>query len=143
LLKKYRKRGTEKMKSKKWAVLISILWMTMIFTATQLPYFKGANTEAVIHNTFSFTNHFDIQELNLIVRKVTHVTVFGILAVLLFKSLGSRYFFSWLLTVIYAISDEWHQSFMPGREASYKDVMLDSFGALLALSIVYLLKRRK
>jgi VanZ family protein len=120
-----------------------IFWMVMIFIATQLPYFKGENTEAVIHKTISFTNYFDIKVLNLIVRKITHVTTFGILAVLFFKSLGSRYILSWLLTVIYAISDEWHQSFMPGRESSYKDVLLDSFGALLALSIVYLLNRRK
>jgi VanZ family protein len=133
------------MGKKKWWIITLILWLAMIFICTQLPYFKGENTEAAIHKTIS-TSREDLKLLNLIVRKATHLTVFGILAVLFFKSLGKfrfAYILSWILTVVYAITDEYHQSFMPGREASYKDVVLDSFGAILALLIVYFLKKRR
>ncbi|WML46177.1 VanZ family protein [Neobacillus sp. PS3-40] len=132
------------MGKKKWIITL-ILWLAMIFICTQLPYFKGENTEAAIHKTIS-TSHVDLKLLNLIVRKATHLTVFGILAVLFFKSLGKfrfAYILSWFLTVVYAITDEYHQSFMPGRESSYKDVMLDSIGAILALLIVYFMKKRR
>ncbi len=40
---------------------------------------------------------------------------------------------AWLLTVLYAVSDELHQSFVPGRHASVWDVMIDALGAALAL----------
>jgi VanZ family protein len=35
-----------------------------------------------------------------------------------------------LVTVVYGISDEFHQSFVPGREASVYDVVTDAIGAL-------------
>lgn len=34
-------------------------------------------------------------------------------------------------TAAYAISDEWHQSFVPGRKANWYDVLIDVSGALL------------
>jgi VanZ family protein len=34
--------------------------------------------------------------------------------------------------IIYALSDEWHQSFVPGRDATLWDVLADSGGLLLA-----------
>ena len=32
---------------------------------------------------------------------------------------------AWLLTALYAVSDEWHQSFVPGRHADWRDVAVD------------------
>jgi VanZ family protein len=42
---------------------------------------------------------------------------------------------AWALTVLYAASDEFHQSFVPGRMASLLDVLIDAIGALLGLSL--------
>ncbi|MCU0242053.1 MAG: VanZ family protein, partial [Vicinamibacteria bacterium] len=33
----------------------------------------------------------------------------------------------------YGVSDEWHQSFVPGRDATVGDVMKDALGSLCAL----------
>ena len=38
-----------------------------------------------------------------------------------------------LLTVLYAASDEFHQSFVPGRSAVASDVLVDSCGVIVAL----------
>lgn len=38
-----------------------------------------------------------------------------------------------LISVLYAISDEWHQSFVPGRSACVEDVLLDSSAVLVAV----------
>ncbi|MBQ6436480.1 VanZ family protein [bacterium] len=46
----------------------------------------------------------------------------------------SRYFWLWLLLFcfFYACTDEWHQSFVPGRTATWRDVGFDTLGACLA-----------
>lgn len=42
---------------------------------------------------------------------------------------------AWILAVLFAISDEFHQSFVPGRTAWGVDVLIDSAGALLGVLI--------
>ncbi|MEO2075939.1 MAG: VanZ family protein [Bacillus sp. (in: firmicutes)] len=143
------------MGKRKWWILATILWMTVIFCFTQLPYFTGKSTSGAIQkvvvkehqtvHTPSATQD-EIEGVNLIIRKATHVTVFGILAFLLFKSLEIyrlSYISAWILTFLYAISDEYHQSFMPGRGPSFRDVLIDSSGALLALLLVWLVNKKR
>ncbi|QIZ05636.1 VanZ family protein [Priestia megaterium] len=143
------------MNTKRGWILAAILWMALIFCFTQLPYFTGEKTSEAIqkvvvteHNAINTpsADHEEINVLNLIVRKATHVTVFGILALLLFKSLEIyrySYILSWVLTFLYAITDEYHQSFMPGRVALFRDVLFDSFGALLVLSVTFFIGRKR
>ena len=47
-----------------------------------------------------------------------------------------------ILSVIYAILDEFHQSFIPGRDASVKDILTDSAGIILSF-LVYIYIERK
>lgn len=47
-----------------------------------------------------------------------------------------------LLSLLYGISDEWHQAFIPGRYPDVKDVLLDVAGAALAMLAVALARRR-
>ncbi len=50
---------------------------------------------------------------------------------------------AWLLTALYAVSDEWHQSFVPGRHADWRDVAADLLGATFALAaLAFILRRR-
>jgi VanZ family protein len=43
-----------------------------------------------------------------------------------------------LIAAAYAATDEWHQSFVPSRTAAFDDVLIDSTGALIGLSLVFL-----
>ena len=47
-----------------------------------------------------------------------------------------------LVGVIYALADEWHQSFVPGRDASWGDVLFDFIGVLAASFSFPFLSRR-
>ncbi|WP_251555100.1 VanZ family protein [Neobacillus muris] len=140
-------------KQKKWAIA-AIVWMICIFCFTQLPYFTGENTSKAIHkvvetehkaiSTPNADNH-EVGILNLALRKSTHFLVFGLLAFLLFKSLEAKrfsYLLAWLITFFYAMTDEYHQSFRPGRVSSFRDVLIDSFGAFIFLTVSYLVNRR-
>ncbi len=69
--------------------------------------------------------------------KLAHTLIYMPLAFLFFVSLRksglNKYIFliSFLLAGIYGITDELHQSFVPGRDAAAADVVADFFGAIL------------
>ncbi|BAZ93184.1 uncharacterized protein FOKN1_0782 [Thiohalobacter thiocyanaticus] len=46
------------------------------------------------------------------------------------------------LAVLYGISDEWHQSFVPGREPDVLDVLADGVGAAVGVMVLHTLVRR-
>lgn len=79
-----------------------------------------------------------------------HLTEFGLLAVAIRRALiregiadlvASR--IAWVASFAYAISDEIHQHFTPGRSASALDLIPDGAGALVALSLMAAWQRRK
>lgn len=86
--------------------------------------------------------------LDLVVRKLGHAGVFGILALLLWRAIATttrvRRPWAWalVLAILYAISDELHQGGVSGRFQSPVDVAIDAAGALIAVAIVALLRRR-
>ncbi|WP_312469671.1 VanZ family protein [Neobacillus sp.] len=142
-------------KSKRFWVFALIIWMAVIFFFTQLPYFTGESTAGVIFKLFAFEHDVIhspnagwvfIDVLNFIIRKAAHLTAFGILAFLFFQVLRNfryPYLLSWFFTFLYAMTDEWHQSLVPSRTASFKDVLIDGFGAFIALLLTYLFSTRK
>ena len=78
-----------------------------------------------------------------------HVGVFGVLAVLIWWTLGltslssgRRAMLAVLLTVAYGFMDEWHQSFVPGRTPDWRDIVADTVGATLAMLAVLWIERR-
>jgi VanZ family protein len=78
---------------------------------------------------------------------VAHFTEYAILAGLwawaLLPVLGLRALaVAGAIAVVYAISDEWHQSFVPRRDSDPVDVVVDSFGATAALVVSFVLVRR-
>ncbi|GAJ38335.1 putative VanZ family protein [Parageobacillus caldoxylosilyticus NBRC 107762] len=49
---------------------------------------------------------------------------------------------AWVLAVVCACFDEWHQSFQPGRTPLLSDVVIDAFGAGIALFVVRMYLRK-
>lgn len=78
------------------------------------------------------------------VKKTAHVFVYAVLAVLVYRSLkfttkldrSSLLIVTLLLTVGYALTDEFHQSFTPGREPHLRDIVIDAAGAAVSLWLV-------
>jgi VanZ family protein len=75
---------------------------------------------------------------DLILRKIGHAGIFALLFLLWWRALrplgGPRRVIAaaWIVTVGYAVSDEWHQSFIDGRHGSPVDVLIDTAGASVA-----------
>ncbi|MBW8010001.1 MAG: VanZ family protein [Chloroflexi bacterium] len=75
--------------------------------------------------------------LDLVVKKGGHLIGYGLLANYYLMGIGKQTsqakLLAWLLVILFAISDEFHQSFVEGRYGSFVDVLIDSFGGGLAL----------
>ncbi len=94
-----------------------------------------------------------ISDYSFIVRKAAHFTAYAILGALLFQLLcfvkdkRLRGLFAIAGAFLYAASDEWHQSFSPGRSCELRDMLIDTCGALLAvllsLLVIALINRKK
>ena len=78
---------------------------------------------------------------DLLLRKCAHATEYAILALLLLRATGSLAL-SWPLAVLYAASDELHQSFVHGRHGSPVDVAIDATGAALGLLAAHYTRAR-
>jgi VanZ family protein len=72
-----------------------------------------------------------------IVKKSGHVIEYALLTYSYWFALGmdhKRRWVVWILAILYAATDEYHQSFIHGRHASAWDVLIfDNFGALISL----------
>ena len=79
------------------------------------------------------------------IRKLAHITEFAGFSIAVFHGVrGNRggWRLNWavctvLIAVAYAGLDEWHQSFVPLREARVRDVVIDATGALLTQVLVW------
>jgi VanZ family protein len=82
--------------------------------------------------------------LDILLKKGAHMAEYAVLYVLLWQALRARSLgLPWVLSMLYAISDEVHQTFVPGRNGWYVDVIIDSTGALLAALALWEARRRK
>lgn len=130
-----------------------VLWCIVIFCFSEFSLFTGENTKRMLEAVLSYlpfgTDGDDTSSpLNFIIRKLAHLTEFGILAVLVWRALEPKrmaYVGAWIFATVYAMTDEWHQSFKPERTASVRDVLIDSCGALIALLCIrlYMYWKRK
>ncbi len=78
--------------------------------------------------------------------KVTNSSFIGLIS----AKAKYRFYVYWIvgiiISILYAATDEFHQYFVPGRSAEFKDVMIDSIGVVIGgviVGIVYLVRQRK
>ena len=72
---------------------------------------------------------------DLVGRKIVHATAYGTLWLLWWRALG-RTAPAVAITLLYAISDEYHQTFVHGRHGSPVDVLIDAVGVAIAIALV-------
>jgi VanZ family protein len=134
-----------------------ILWMILIFflsnqPATQSAALSTGITELIVQSIEKVTHHIglDIAQFDHIVRKNAHFFVYLVLGILVINALKrswmSRYRairIALLICVLYAISDEIHQQFVPGRGPGIKDVFIDSAGAMVGIGMYWFVGRKR
>jgi VanZ family protein len=119
------------------------VWAVAIFLFST-EAFSGEHTSRILDPLLRWlmphATRSELLHAHFLVRKAGHVFVYFVFSVLLFRGArgaGSGWklkwaLAAWLIATAYSMSDEFHQTFVPGRGASPKDVLLDSTGAALA-----------
>jgi VanZ family protein len=108
----------------------------------------------LLHFLFPWLSPQDVDLIHELIRKAGHVSEYFILGLLLFRAFRSdsaqRWRPRWTIytvigVIIYAVSDEFHQSFVAARGASLVDVGIDSAGGILsqiAVMLRHLLRKK-
>lgn len=134
------------------AYTLVIIWMMVIFSLSSQVRDKSDNlsggvTKVVTKVVEKVAPHkaTNFGKMNHIIRKNAHFIAYFILGILSIYALRGRGVSHWkgamgafLICVLYAISDEIHQAFVPGRGPGVKDVLIDSAGAMVGI-VLYLL----
>ena len=94
-----------------------VLWAAVIFALSSIPHLSSG-----------------LGTWDLLLRKCAHVTEYAILGLLLARAL-LREVPAFTLGVLYAITDELHQSFVRGRHAAPLDVAIDAVGVLIGVTL--------
>jgi len=94
-----------------------LIWMVVIFAFSAM----SINGQA----KFSWPDF--------IIKKTAHVTEYAILFLLTYRA-NKSFKSSLIVCLLFALSDEWHQTLTPGREGRLRDVGFDTLGILSALT---------
>ncbi len=140
--------GAATRRGRLWRYAPLVAWMGFIFFASTVN-FSASNTSRIIRPILIWLfPHISEERLtfaHFIIRKLSHLTEYAILALLAARAFisSSRAFLqqhwfisSLLLVTLYALSDEFHQLFVPSRTGSIYDSLIDITGGLVALLIV-------
>jgi len=140
---------------KYWLPLV--IWMALIFVAST-EHGSPAHTWLLLEPFFRWflptASAVTADRVHLLIRKAAHLAEYATLGVVLFRALGSTYrgllrderwkiaALALGIAALYAVSDEFHQSFVPSRHPSASDVLIDTCGAFLGIAIIFAIRRK-
>jgi VanZ family protein len=135
-----------------WVPIIA--WMVLIFAGSS-DVLSAEHTSRFIvpflHWLDPAMSAATIATVHMVIRKLGHFTEYAVLAALVWRGFRGSFSVSsaflalcaFVVAAFYAASDEFHQSFVPTRTASARDVMIDCTGALFAVTVCVLLALRR
>lgn len=141
-----------RMKKWIWWIVVGV-YMGTIFYLSHQPATNSnelsTNITIVITETVSQltkTEGISLSEWNHLVRKNTHFFAYMGLALLVWRAMSHHvtgrwtYLSAWGIVTVYAMTDEFHQLYVPGRGGQLSDVVLDSSGAATGLLFLFLFR---
>lgn len=148
---------TSKNSKKFFHIALTLAVMIFIFVQSAMPGQVSSTESNFIVRLIAELTGWETEPLKVVVRKAAHFTEFMVLGMCLAadvkdflmakaRPLVSRkiWLVAWLIGTAYAVTDEFHQYFVPERACTLLDVCIDSAGvAVGALIVGVILKRKK
>jgi VanZ family protein len=135
-----------------------LIWMVLIFSASADTN-STQHTSRLLEPFLRWLNpNISLEAIDSIrwfVRKAAHMTEYAIMAWLAWRAVRrprrhDARPWSWtaagvalVIVIVYAATDEIHQTFVPNRTGSWKDVCIDTAGGILGLMVVWVWQARK
>jgi VanZ family protein len=135
--------------------ILLILWMIVIFLFSAADGNESSETSGWVGRMIGSFLHSDFEEwteeeqkayaqkIEYPIRKAAHATEYAVLALLFFGAIDlkgrKRYLCAWAGAALYACTDEFHQSFVEGRDCSPLDLVADLLGCLTGGSVYALI----
>ena len=139
--------------------LLVVIWMGVIFGFSQKNSTQSSSSskkiaikivDIVEKNKSKKEKEVIAEEIHIPIRKVAHAIEYAILCILLIIALKNSniknnkiLWIALLISIIYSITDEYHQTLIEGRSGEIKDVLIDSTGALIGLSSYVIINKIK
>ena len=144
-------------KKRLFPLVITILIMAFIFLQSALPADLSKEESNLIVQALIEFLHVDPKILSFAVRKCAHFTEYLVLGLSLFATVREydpvrlerneqwrrTALLSWGIGALYALTDEVHQAFVPGRSCEIRDMLIDSCGVAAGVLIMAALRSRR
>ena len=117
----------------KFVIPASVILMLLIFLLSACDATLSSMQSDIIVN---YINNF-ISVNSFLVRKLAHFLLFFLLEMLVYFSIRSIKY-SFIFVSLYAVLDEVHQYFVPGRSCELRDMIIDISGCVLSIIIIQL-----
>lgn len=139
-------------------LILAVLWMGIIFYFSNRTADESNNTSDAVETAIGKVTVDDFEQKSeeevvsfleryrVLIRKTAHILEFTLLCMLAFMALPFgipvryRLFAAGAWTLLYAISDEIHQAFIPGRTGLVSDVLIDTVGMLIGIAGILFLR---
>ena len=154
------KERQEKIRKRYIFLILSFIWMAVIFyfssqNVDESSKLSGGITEVVVRSLYSNFNELSqvkqqsmLDNISFIIRKGAHFTEYTILGFLLTGFFNTFYWSvlkgrlsAYVVGTVYAITDEVHQLFVPGRSGMIKDVFIDTLGIITGVIVCIIIFR--
>ena len=144
-------------KKRLFPLVITILIMAFIFLQSALPADLSKEESNLIVQALIEFLHVDPKILSFAVRKCAHFTEYLLRGLSLFATVREydpvrlerneqwqrTALLSWGIGALYALTDEVHQAFVPGRSCEIRDMLIDSCGVAAGVLIMAALRSRR
>lgn len=126
----------------------SIILMLIIFSFSSQTGSESSGLSSHIVTWIQTNLHLSIPEL--IIRKGAHMSEYALLTLSFMYgfsknelSINKVYLYSIISCFLYACTDEMHQLFIGGRAGQFSDVLIDTLGGLIIITVIYLINSNK
>ena len=140
-------------------LILVIIWMIVVFlfsneSSEKSSKASGGITEKVVEVIIKDPEHLSQSKrdtIETIIRKLAHFTLYTIGGILIANFMNTTNIkpnsmlivYSILFATMYAITDEIHQLFVPGRSGEIRDILIDTLGASFGTYVFTRIKNNK
>lgn len=150
------KKNDKKQQIKIIKIILIVIWMVVIFSFSNQGGTKSSNTSQkvtkviidMVGNNSKAQNEQFIANLEKVIRKLAHYSIYTVGGILIMsysytldKPRRQQVCESLIFGAFYAVTDELHQFFVPGRSARFFDIGIDTLGVLTGIGIYIVLRK--